>query len=239
MVLPETPSLRLDGKRALVTGGSRGIGYAALVALCQAGAEAVFFARTPSGVDAAEQSLRDAGYGVEGIVLDITDTTTTSAAIDALGSFDILVNSAGLARHTDFLAVSVEDYEAVLAINLKSVIFVSQAVARTMIGAGKGGSIINVSSQMGHVGGPHRTVYSASKFAVEDLTKSMAIELGPHGIRANTLCPTFIRTDLSAPSLSDPQFQDWAFRKSYWVGSASSKTLWDRSSFLPLTRHAS
>ncbi len=213
MALPETPSLRLDGKRALVTGGSRGIGFAAVAALCQAGAEVVFFARSIAGVTEAEQSLRDAGFRATGAALDITDTLGTAARIDTHGPFDVLVNSAGLARHAEFLAVTSEDYDAVMAINLRATLFVSQAVARGMIARGKGGSIITVSSQMGHVGGPRRTVYAASKFAVEGLSKSMAIELGPQNIRVNTLCPTFIRTELSAHSLDDAAFQAWALSK--------------------------
>ncbi len=122
---------------------------------------------------------------------------------------DILVNSAGLARHQPFLEVNEENFDAVMALNLRATFFVSQRVARRMRAGGKGGSIIHISSQMGHVGGPERSVYCASKFALEGLTRTMALELGDAGIRVNTLCPTFIETDLTRSSLADPAFRHY------------------------------
>ena len=213
MTLPRTPSLRLDGRRALVTGGTRGIGLGAAMALAEAGAEVTITARTAADVEAVVAAMRSDGLRASGSALDVTDTEAVAAFVVAEAPFDILVNSAGGARHAPFLDVTAVDYDAVLALNLKSTLFVSQAVARRLIAAGRPGSIIHISSQMGHVGGPNRTVYAASKFAVEGLTKAMAIELGPHNIRVNTIAPTFVATEMTAKNLSDPEFRAWVMSK--------------------------
>lgn len=213
MTLPRTPSLRLDGRRALVTGGTRGIGLGAATVLAEAGAQVTITARTTADIESVVASLEARGLDASGSALDVTDTNAVAAFLDAQPAFDILVNSAGGARHAKFLDVTEGDYDAILALNLKSALFVSQGVARKLIAAGKPGTIIHISSQMGHVGGPNRTVYSASKFAVEGLTKSMAIELGPHNIRVNTIAPTFIETEMTARSLGDPDFRSWVLGK--------------------------
>lgn len=206
MTVPRTPGFRVDNQRALVTGGSRGIGFAAAVALAEAGAEVWIAARDEQRLQlavalAAEQNIR-----LRPVVLDITDNHAVATVLAKLPSFGILVNSAGLARHQPFVEVSEENYDAVMAINLRATFFISQHVARSMMANG-GGSIIHISSQMGHVGGPDRSVYCASKFALEGVTKAMALELGEAGIRVNTLCPTFIETELSRASLADPAFK--------------------------------
>lgn len=213
MDLPRTPSFRLDGKRALVTGGTRGIGLACAVALASAGAAVSVVARNSSDVELTAAALRSAGYSAEGMALDVTDHQATRAWIDTGESFDILVNSAGGTRHAAFLDVTEEDYQAVLDLNLAGSLFMAQAVARKLMEEGRPGSIIHISSQMGHVGGPRRSVYSASKHAVEGLTKAMAIELGPNNIRVNSICPTFIETELSAKYLADPEFKAWVMSK--------------------------
>ena len=213
MALPRTPSLRLDGRRALVTGGTRGIGLGAAVALGAAGAALTITARTAGDIEVTVGALRAAGHAADGVVLDVTDTAAVTAFVAAAAPFDILVNNAGGARHAPFLEVTEADYDAVMALNLKSVVFVSQAVAKRLVAAGQGGSIIHVSSQMGHVSGPERSIYSASKFAVEGLCKAMAIELGPHNIRVNTICPTFIETEMTAQKLAAPTFRDWVLGK--------------------------
>ena len=213
MSFPRTPSFRLDGRRALVTGGTRGIGLGAAVALAEAGAAVTVMARTAGDIEQTVKTARDAGLPISGHALDVSDSGAVRALLGGVAPFDILVNSAGLARHAEFLSVSEADFDAVMDLNVKATFFLSQIVAQRLIEAGRPGSIINISSQMGHVSGPKRSVYSASKFAVEGLTKAMAIELGPHNIRVNTLCPTFIETELSAKSLSDPSFRSWVLSK--------------------------
>ncbi len=213
MSLPRTPSLRLDGRRALISGGTRGIGLGAAVALAEAGAEVTITARSADDIAAVVAALGARGLAARGEALDVTNTRAVAGFLEAQPPFDVLVNSAGGARHAPFLEVTEADYEEIMALNLRATLFLSQAVARTLVAAGKPGSIINISSQMGQVGGPNRTVYSASKFAVEGLTRSMAIELGPHQIRVNTIAPTFIETEMTARNLSDPEFRDWVLGK--------------------------
>ncbi|HMO71493.1 MAG TPA: SDR family oxidoreductase, partial [Paracoccaceae bacterium] len=116
---------------------------------------------------------------------------------------------AGLARHSPALDTTPEDYDAALNLNLRAAYFLTREVARGLITAGRPGSLINVSSQMGLVGGPDRAVYAATKHALEGMTKAMAIEWGPQGIRVNTLCPTFIRTPLAEQTLADPARRAW------------------------------
>jgi NAD(P)-dependent dehydrogenase (short-subunit alcohol dehydrogenase family) len=129
--------------------------------------------------------------------------------IEEKGPFDILLNSAGMARHSPSMDTTEGDFDAVVDINLKSAYFLSQRVAKGLIKAGKPGSIINISSQMALVGGIERAVYSATKAGVEGFTRGMAIELGPHQIRINTICPTFIVTALTQASFDDPVKREW------------------------------
>lgn len=211
--LPRTPSLRLGGKRALVTGAGRGLGLACAAALAEAGAHVVLAARTAAEVEAAAQAVRGRGGLAEAAALDVTDLGRVRAEIGDRGPFDVFVNNAGSGRHAPFLEVTEADFDAVLALNLRAAFFAAQAAARGMIAAGRGGSIINVSSQMGHVGGPDRSVYAATKHALEGMTKAAAIDLGPHGVRINTLCPTFMATPMTQPALSDPAFQSWVLGK--------------------------
>ena len=208
MIPQRTPSFRLDGRRALVNGAGRGIGLAIAAALAQAGAKVTLVARTAAEVEAAAAAL-----GGEALVVDATDIETFAVAIASRPAFQVFVNNAGTARHASFLDVTTADYDAVMALNLRGAFFAAQAVARAMVRDATQGSIINVSSQMGHVGGPDRSVYAASKAGLEGLTRVMAIDLGAHGIRVNTLCPTFTRTPLTEPFFDRPGFTEWALAR--------------------------
>lgn len=210
---PPMPSFRLDGKRALITGGGRGIGAAGAAVFAQAGAAVTLCARTATEVEAKAAEIRGAGYEAEAFVLDVTDTAAVAREIAARGPFDILLNNAGANRIRAITEVTEADYDAVLNLNLKAALFVGQAVAKGLLEAGLPGSIINLSSQMGLTGGAGRSLYSASKWGLEGLTKCMAIELAPHGIRVNTICPTFIDTALTRPILETPGTRDYVLSR--------------------------
>jgi NAD(P)-dependent dehydrogenase (short-subunit alcohol dehydrogenase family) len=204
------PSLRLDGRRALVTGGGRGLGFACASALAAAGAEVLLVARSPDEVESASSAIRSTGANAEGAVLDVTDINAVSTWVAAQKCFDILVNNAGTNRPAEFAAVSPRDYDEVFSLNVRAAFFTAQAVARRLIEEDRPGSVINMSSQMGHIGAARRTVYCATKHALEGLTKAMAAELGHHHIRVNTICPTFIETALTQFSLEDEAVRTWA-----------------------------
>jgi NAD(P)-dependent dehydrogenase (short-subunit alcohol dehydrogenase family) len=213
MELAKTPSFRLDGKRALVTGGGRGIGLAAASALAQAGAYVTLAARTKAEIEAAAQAIRARGDKADTLVLDVTDVDAVRAAIAQTEPFNILVNNAGGNRPAFLMDVKVEDFDFIFALNVRAAFFVAQAVARRLIEAKQTGSIINVSSQMGHVGAARRTVYCASKHAMEGFTKAMAIELAPHNIRVNSLGPTFLETPMTRPFFENKAFREEVLSK--------------------------
>ncbi|TVQ48337.1 MAG: SDR family oxidoreductase [Gammaproteobacteria bacterium] len=213
MRLPRTPSFRLDGRRALVTGAGRGIGLAAAAALADAGAEVTLAARTRADLDAACAAIGEAGGRAEALVLDVTDAAAVSRELAARPPFQVLVNNAGMNRPKPLVEIPDEDLDTVLELNVKSAFYVSRVVVRALLAARLPGSIINVSSQMGLVGSPRRTLYCASKHALEGLTKALAWELGSAGIRVNTLCPTFIETDLTAPMFADEDFRRWVVER--------------------------
>ncbi len=209
MKLPATPSFSLQDRRALVAGGSSGIGLGCAVALAEAGAHVILMARRKEQLDAVVEAMGAAGHWAEALVGDLADIEATSAVIDAIRPLDVFVNSAGMARHSPATETAADDFDAVMNVNLRGAYFASQAVAKAMIADGRPGSIINISSQMAVVGGVDRAVYCASKHAVEGFTKSMAIELGPHRIRVNTVCPTFIRTPLTEQTFLQPARVNW------------------------------
>lgn len=211
--LAKSPSFRLDGRRALVTGGGRGIGLAAASALAQAGAHVTLAARTVAEIEAAASAIRARGEKAESMVLDVTDVEAARHAIDTAEPFQILINNAGINRPTYLGDVSIEDFDAIFAVNVRAAFFMAQAVALRLIESKLPGSIINISSQMGHVGAARRTVYCASKHAMEGFTKAMAIELAPHNIRVNTLGPTFLETPMTRPFFENKSFRDEVLSK--------------------------
>lgn len=211
--LPKTPTFRLDGRRALVTGAGRGIGVAAAAALAEAGAHVTLCARTASEIELAAAALREQGFQADTLTLDVTDVASFRAAIEAREPYHVLVNNAGTNRPNSFTDVPVEDFDVVMNLNVRAAYFAAQAVAQRMIATGTRGSIINMSSQMGHVGGATRSLYCASKWAMEGFSKAMAIDLAPHGIRVNTLCPTFIETPMTKPFFENAAFKESVLSK--------------------------
>ena len=213
MGLPKTPSFRLDGKTALITGASSGIGRAAAVALAEAGAYVTVAARRAGALDQLVAALQDAGHSARVQVMDVANIPETQKLVADLGPFDVLLNSAGLARHSAAVDTNEPDFDAVSDLNIKGAYFLTQAVAKGLIAVGRSGSLINISSQMAHVGGTDRAVYCATKHAVEGFTKAMAIEFGKHDIRVNTICPTFILTELTQATFNDPEKRAWVERQ--------------------------
>ncbi|MEM9902105.1 MAG: SDR family oxidoreductase [Pseudomonadota bacterium] len=206
------PSFRLDGKRALVTGASRGIGLGAAVALGEAGAHVVMSARGADALGKAVAAMTEAGFSSEAAPCNVTDVAAVEALVAGHGPFDVLVNSAGTSRPGPVACTTEDDYDAVMAANTKAAFFLARAVAPGMAERG-GGSILQISSQMGHVGGIDRALYCASKFAVEGMTKAMAMEWGPKNVRVNTICPTFIRTALTEATFDNPERVAWITEK--------------------------
>jgi NAD(P)-dependent dehydrogenase (short-subunit alcohol dehydrogenase family) len=211
--LPKTPSFRLDGRRAIVTGGSRGIGLACAVALAEAGAEVTIVARRRDELEARASEMRAAGFIAYPFALDVADVEAVERELPRAGPFDILVNNAGVSRHRPMLDTEPDDFDYVMAVNLRAAYFVAKTVARGMVESKRLGAILHISSQMGHVGGVDRTVYAASKHAIEGLTKSMAMELGAHRIRVNSIGPTFIRTPLTESTFANAERRAWIENK--------------------------
>ncbi|KXF82998.1 SDR family NAD(P)-dependent oxidoreductase [Enterovibrio coralii] len=209
IALPKTPSFDLIGSRALVTGASSGIGLACATALARAGSHVTLVARRAEQLHALQTALTDEGLHAESLPLDITDLAALEHEMAVREPFDIVVNSAGLARHSPALQSQPDDFDTVFNLNVKAAYFLFQFAAKKLFEAGKPGSLIAISSQMAHVGGVDRAVYCASKHAVEGFTKSMAIEWGKANIRVNTVCPTFIKTDLTAATFNDPEKRAW------------------------------
>jgi NAD(P)-dependent dehydrogenase (short-subunit alcohol dehydrogenase family) len=202
--VPRTPSFRLDGKRAIVTGAGRGIGLAAAAALAEAGAEVTLVARTASEVDAAAAMI---GKGASAVLLDVSDMAAVNTFFSTSPAYHILVNNAGTNRPKAMWEVSEEDFDAVFNLNVKSAYFVAQACAQKMLADSVQGSLIHMGSQMGHVGGLKRSLYCASKWALEGMNKAFALDLSPYNIRSNTIAPTFIETPLTKPFFEDEAFK--------------------------------
>jgi NAD(P)-dependent dehydrogenase (short-subunit alcohol dehydrogenase family) len=206
--LTATPSFRLDGRRALVTGAGRGIGLTAASALADAGAHVTLAARTKSEIEDAAAAIRARGQSADALVLDVTDIEATRAALAGRAPYQVLINNAGTNRPKLLADVTVEDFDAIMGLNVRAAFFVAQTVALRLRAEKLSGSIINISSQMGHVGAARRSVYCASKHAMEGFTKAMAVELAPDNIRVNSIGPTFLETPMTRPFFENKAFRD-------------------------------
>ncbi len=203
---------RFEGMTAVVTGAGRGLGLGCARALAREGAEVFLVSRTRSELDAAVATIKGDGGKASALVCDVTDAAAVSDAFAAVARCEVLINNAGGNTPQPFLEVDTGTLDRLLALNVRSAFLVAQAAARLMVSAGRG-AIVNMSSQMGHVGGLNRTVYCMTKHALEGLTKAMALELAPHGVRVNAVAPTFIETPMTQPFLADPAFHADTLRR--------------------------
>ena len=198
----------LAGKVAMVTGGTRGLGEVCAVALAGAGADVVVCGRDKTGLDRVSKRIRERGRRSEGFSIDVTDkqrvTQTVHEVQDAFGRIDILVNNAGVNHRVPVLEYAEEEWNRVIDTNLKGYFLVAQAVAPLMIDRGYG-KVINMSSILGAVGLPNQVAYAASKGGVDQMTKVMAIEWAPKGLRVNAIGPTYFETELVAQIRNDPE----------------------------------
>jgi len=202
-------AFRLDGKIALVTGAGRGIGRAIALALANVGTEVILNSRTPAELEAVASEISAHGGRARVLSFDVTASAAVRSAIGELSRLDILVNNAGVNRPQPFLEVDEATLDRMIALNVKAAFIVAQSAARLMAAAGSG-VVINMSSQMGHVGSERdRTVYVMTKHALEGLTKAMAAELAPKGVRVVSIAPTFITTPLTEPFFANAEFKQW------------------------------
>lgn len=216
--LPEAlRGCRLDGRIALVAGAGRGIGLAAANGLSEAGAEVYLASRTSSELERAAETIRGSGGRAHPLVFDVTDTRAMQAAVGAMPQLDILINNAGGNLPEPFVDVTEERLDQIVDLNVRAAFLVAQAAVRKMLECpdrkARGGAVVNITSQMGHVGAPLRTVYCMTKHALEGLTKALAVEIAPHNIRVNSVAPTFIETPLTRPFFENPQFRDWVLNR--------------------------
>ncbi|MEQ1775834.1 MAG: SDR family oxidoreductase [Burkholderiales bacterium] len=207
---------RLDGRTALITGAGRGIGRSAAIALAHAGAEVWLMARTKSDLDSAVAEIKTGGGRARALVCDVTNAAAVSRAVASLPVLDVLVNNAGMNIPEPFVNVSETNLDRMLNLNIRAMFITAQAAVKKMLESpdhggrkARGGNIINITSQMGHVGAPTRTVYCLTKHAIEGFTKALAVELAPNNIRVNSIAPTFLETPMTAPMFAKPDFAKW------------------------------
>ena len=196
----------LSGKRAVVTGGSKGLGRAISIALAEAGASVTAVARD----GAALAALAEDSPGIQAWQADVNDPAFGAEV--AQREVDILINNAGTNSPMPMIDVPLDVLDQMLNLNVRAAYLAAQGAVRSMVRAGNGGAIVNITSQMGHVGSPGRTAYCMTKHALEGLTKAMAVELAPHNIRVNSVAPTFIETPMTGPMLAKPEFRAFVDR---------------------------
>jgi NAD(P)-dependent dehydrogenase (short-subunit alcohol dehydrogenase family) len=201
----ESP-LAFADRVVVVSGASRGLGRGCAEAFARQGAEVILVARQRAELDELAGEIRRNGGKATAVCCDVTQDKDVSKLFESLPRCDVLVNNAGMNRPQSFLDVDLETLDAMLRLNVRSMFVMAQAAARLMV-RDRAGVIVNMSSQMGHVGGPKRTVYCMTKHAIEGLTKAMAIELGPVGVRVNSIAPTYIETPMTKPFFDDAAFR--------------------------------
>ena len=220
------------GSVAVVTGASHGIGLACARRLALDGCEVVLIGRTADTLKEAEQSLTAQALNARSLVCDVCDLDAFAACISGLDRLDVLVNNAGGNRPAPFVEITRQDFDWLIDLNVRSVFFASQAALRKMLQTGAKGSIINMSSQMGHVGLPKRTVYCLTKHAIEGFTKALALEAAPFGIRVNAVAPTFVLTPMTEGYFADPEFAEFVHSRIPLGRCATAEDVADAVSFL-------
>lgn len=204
--------MSVGARTVVITGASRGLGRGCALAFAAQGAQVVLLARNPVHLSELTREIASNGGHAHPRVCDMTRAAEVQEIFRGLKRCDVLINNAGTNHPQPFVDVDLSTLDELLALNVRSMFVAAQAAARLMVPA-KSGVIINMSSQMGHIGAASRTVYCMTKHAIEGLTKAMAVELGPCGIRVNAVAPTFIETPMTRPFLADQAFRGEVLKK--------------------------